>query len=417
MFGSRYTHRDFILSFFGYSLTTKAIAKKYKKCFFFDDKFTNKTKDKDNNRLFPPKSFKPKKSNLEIITPGIPPSNPLVKKAKNLISDYDFFSDIIPYSIWISGTNGKTTTTKMIYHLLKNRSAVMGGNVGIPIANLNPKAKIWILETSSFTLHYTKIAKPNIYILLPIKPDHLSWHGDFEAYEKAKLKPLDLMVEGEIAIIPKKYKNYKTSAFKISYENSNDLAKYFDIDIKKIALKEPFLLDSLLALAITKILFDEVNYKKINSFQLDPHKLEELKDEKGRIWVNDSKATNIDATTKAVKRYKNKKIYLILGGDDKGVDLKPLFKTLKKYDLEIFTIGANAQKLYKLAKKIDKNVMICKTLQKAVEEIDKIHTKKSVALLSPSAASFDQFNSYKDRGEKFKKLINELTHKKYKFIR
>ena len=408
MLGSKTPHENLKLSLFGHSLTTKAIAKKYKNCLFFDDKFRKKSKDKEGNRLFPSKNFKPKKSNIEIITPGIPPSNPLVKKAKNLMSDYDFFSDIMPFSIWISGTNGKTTTTQMIYHLLKNKLAVQGGNIGIPVAELNPKAKIWILETSSFTLHYTKIAKPNIYILLPIKPDHLSWHGDFKSYERAKLKPLDLMVEGEIAIIPKKYKNYKTSAFKISYENSKDLAKYFDIKIKKIDLKEPFLLDSILALATSKILFDKINYKKINSFKIDPHKLEEFKDKKNRIWVDDSKATNLDATIEAVKRYKNKKIYLILGGDDKGVDLNPLFETLKDFNIQIFTIGTNAQKLFDLTKKIDKTAIICKTLENAVTKIDKRHNKNQIAVLSPAAASFDQFNSYKDRGEKFKKFVKDL---------
>ncbi len=399
---------EFPLSLFGYSLTTRAISKKFKNCKFFDDKFIKKSRDKDGNLLLPPKKFSSKKSRLEVVTPGIPPTHKLVKKAKNLISDYDLFSSIMPYSIWISGTNGKTTTTQMLYHLLKKKSAVMGGNIGIPVASLNPKAKIWILETSSFTLHYTKIAKPNIYILLPIKPDHLSWHGDFESYEKAKLKPLKKMSEGQIAILPKKYENIKTSAFKIIYENSEDLAKYFEIDIKKINLKEPFLLDGLLALAVGKILFDKVNYKKINSFKIDSHKIEEFKDAKKRIWVDDSKATNLDATIEAVKRYEDKKIYLILGGDDKGVDLSPLFENLKNYDVEIFCIGRNSEKLLELSKKIDKTNFHCQTLEKAVIEIDKKLDKKSVALLSPSAASFDQFKSYKDRGEKFKEFVNLL---------
>jgi UDP-N-acetylmuramoylalanine--D-glutamate ligase len=110
---------------------------------------------------------------LTVVSPGIPPSNYLVQNTKNLISEYDLFltsfcplRSVSPFSIWISGTNGKTTTTAMMQHLLEEKGSVCGGNIGTPLASLNQKANIWILETSSFTLHYTKRAKPNIYILL-----------------------------------------------------------------------------------------------------------------------------------------------------------------------------------------------------------------------------------------------------------
>ena len=395
------------ITLFGYGITTKAIATKFKNCKIFDDKI-EKSYKKGGNSFYPSSSFNPKKSKIEIPSPGIPPSHPLIKRAKNLISEYDFFYKNSPFSIWITGTNGKTTTTSMLHHLLKERGAVSGGNIGTPLANLNKKAPIWILETSSFTLHYTKRAKPNIYIILPIKEDHISWHKSFKAYEEAKLKPLSLMSEGDIAILPKKYKKIKSSAFKIYYKNSKDLANYFEIDKKRITFKEPFLLDSLLALAVTKILFDEVDYNLINSFQIGNHKLEEFRDSKNHLWVNDSKATNIDATIEAVKRYKKRKIYLILGGEDKGVDLKPLFKFLKSFDVEIFAIGKNSKKIVKFSKEIKKRVTNSKTLKRAIKEISKIHNQKSVALLSPACASFDQFNSYKERGDKFKELVKKF---------
>ena len=393
------------LSLFGYGITTKAIAKKFKNCKIYDDKFKKKSRDKYGNLLLPSDKFNPKKSDIEIPSPGISPSNQLIKKAKNLISEYDLFACDMPFSIWISGTNGKTTTTQMLNHLLKDKLALFGGNIGTPLANLSTKAKIWILETSSYTLHYTKIAKPNIYLLLPIKEDHISWHGDFSSYEEAKLKPLKFMSEGEVAIIPKKYENYPTSAFKIVYKNSNDLAKYFNIDISKIKFKEPFLLDSLLAMSVSKILFDKIDYTLINSFKIDAHKIEEFRDKKGRIWVDDSKATNIDATIEAIKRYKDKKLYLILGGDDKGMDLTPLFEELQKYKIEIFAIGKNAKKIIKLSKKYKIETNLSKFLHKAVKKIKKSHSKTSIALLSPSAASLDQFSSYKARGEEFKRCI------------
>ncbi|MEA3498685.1 MAG: UDP-N-acetylmuramoyl-L-alanine--D-glutamate ligase [Campylobacterota bacterium] len=343
---------------------------------------------------------------LTVVSPGIPPSNYLVQNSKNLVSEYDLFNETMPFSIWISGTNGKTTTTQMLQHILKNKGSVCGGNIGTPLADLNIKEKIWILETSSFTLHYTNKAKPNIYILLPISDDHCSWHGNFREYEKSKLKPLELMSEDDIAIIPLKYKDYQTKA-KVKYYNSSfDLADIYNIDIDKINFKEPFLLDSLLALSVSKILFNEINYRLINSFIQDPHKLEEFKDKKNRLWVDDSKATNIDATIQAIKTYKDKKIYLILGGDDKDANLTPLFEELTKYNVEIFAIGKNEDKLFSLSNSYKLKLTKSQNLKNAVKKIDLVLDKSSIALLSPAAASFDQFNSYKQRGDKFKEFIN-----------
>jgi len=394
---------------FGYGKTTKAIAKTIENCVIFDDKIKIETFDEYENKLLPADKFDPKKSDLEITSPGIPPSHPLIKKARNLISEYDFFSDMMPFSVWISGTNGKTTTTAMTGHLLENKKAQTGGNIGTPLADMDPSSPLWILETSSFTLHYTKKAVPNLYLLLPIKPDHISWHESFREYEKAKLKPLLNMKEGEAAIIPAKYADFPTDAFKITYENSSDLADFLDIDINRINFKEPFLLDAVMALGVTKILFDEIDYEKINSFVIAPHKLEEFYDHKNRLWINDSKATNIDAAIEALKRYRDKKIYLILGGDDKGVDLTRLFEFLKPVDVEIFAIGSNAKKIERLSKEINKKIHLCHHLQTAVKEIDKLLKPDHIALLSPAAASLDQFASYAKRGEVFLQTIKDLS--------
>ncbi len=396
------------MTIFGYGKTTKAIVEKFGNCHVYDDKFSAVTFDQKGNEFLPPEMFDPKKSALEVTSPGIPPSNHLIQKAENLISEYDLFADTMPYSIWITGTNGKTTTTTMLQHLLEDRGSVEGGNVGNPLGVLDDKAPIWILETSSFTLHYTNKASPNLYIILPISPDHISWHGSFEEYEKAKLKPLNSMQEGEVVILPKKYADYPTNAFKVLYENSEDLAEYFEIDAKMINFKEPFLTDALLALAVSKILFDEVDYENINKFEIGKHRVETFTDKKGRIWINDSKATNADATIAALKSYKDQKINLILGGDDKGANLTPLFETLQSYDVNIFAIGSNSEKIDTLSKKYKLSCKICKTLENAVVNIDKMGDT-DINLLSPSAASLDQFSSYSQRGDEFKKLVNSLS--------
>ncbi|MDR0408015.1 MAG: UDP-N-acetylmuramoyl-L-alanine--D-glutamate ligase [Campylobacteraceae bacterium] len=396
------------ISLFGYGVTAKAIAGKFApNCSIYDDKFKENSYDEFGNKLLKCDEYNPDTSDVDIPSPGFLPHHELIRKAKHLTSEYDFFD--MPSSVWISGTNGKTTTTQMLKHLLSSRGAVEGGNIGNPLANLDKNAPLWILETSSFTLHYTNRAAPEIYLLLPVRPDHISWHGSFEKYEKAKLKPLLTMREGSVAIVPNEYGDFDSNAMLISYEDSRDLAQKMNIDISKIIIKEPFLLDALLALSAAKILFDKIDIKKINDFKIDKHKLEEFRDIHNRLWVNDTKGTNVDATMEALKRYKDKKILIILGGDDKGVDLTRFFDFMKSYDVEIFAIGSNAKKITDFSKKTGKIAHECKTLDIAVHEMDKLMSKQSIGLLSPAAASLDQFSSYVERGELFVSLVKALS--------
>jgi len=397
------------MTFFGYAQTTKAIANKSEEiCTFFDDKVIKPFTDKQGHKIMPSSMFVPDLSTLEIPSPAIPPSHPLIQKAQHLISEYDYFSDTMPYSIWISGTNGKTTTTQMLLHLLKDKGAVAGGNIGTPLANLDKNAPIWILETSSFTLHYTNKAKANLYILLPITPDHLDWHGGFEAYEADKLKPIKMLKEGEIALVPKKYLNTSTYGHLIGYNNADDLSQYFKIDKEALRFKGAFLNDALLALAVSKILFDTIDIDLMNQFVIEEHRQELLEDYRSRVWINDTKATNIDASLQVIDLYKNKKIHLIVGGDDKGVDNNPLFEFIKNLDIALYTIGKNETVLNTLAKKYNVSCTPCSTLVNAIGVIDTLHTNQSVAILAPAAASLDQFKSYKERGTLFKNTIKNL---------
>jgi len=394
---------------FGYGLTTKAIAKKLGGgCIFFDDKAKEAYTDENNNQILPSNLFDPTKSKLEVTTPSVPPHHPLIQSAQNLISEYDYFAKEMPFSVWISGTNGKTTTTQMLEHLLRKRGGVAGGNIGTPLAELDSNAPIWILESSSFTLHHTNIASPNIYLLLPITPDHLDWHKTAEQYEADKLKPLLTMKEGEMALVPKGLNLPKTDAFVVEYDSSEFLAKYFSIDTSKIRFKSAFLEDALIALSVTKTLFDEIDYDTINAFTLDNHRQEETTDNQGRLWVNDSKATNLDASIQAVKTYDDRFIHLIVGGNDKGADLTPLFELINGKELHLYTIGANSEKLANLSEQYNIAFTPCQTLKNAVNTIATKLTKDEVALLSPASASFDQFNSYKHRGEEFFRFVENL---------
>ena len=391
-----------MLTLFGSGKTTQALAKKVGNAVFFED-ITESYMDERGFWHHPAHLFDPTRSSLEIPSPGIPPSHLLIQKAHHLMSEYDYFAPIMPFSIWISGTNGKTTTTKMLSHLLAPKGAQIGGNVGTPLAELDKNAKIWILETSSFTLYYTQRAFPGIYLLLPITPDHLSWHGSLEAYEAAKLKPLSMMREGDVAIVPAKYATTPSKALVIGYENADDIAHHFNLDDSQIPFTGPFLLDALLALAAQKILFGSADYKRLRSFRIDPHKQEEFRDSLGRLWVDDSKATNIDATIQALKRYAGKKIHLILGGDDKGVSLKPLFEHLS--NVEVYAIGKAQHQIKELCAQYRVHCCCCDSLEQAVAAIKMRHDINSVALLSPACASLDQFASYKERGQLFKHYV------------
>jgi UDP-N-acetylmuramoylalanine--D-glutamate ligase len=398
---------------FGYGITTKAIADSLGGgCIFFDDNVSEPYYDEEGNHILPSHLFDPNSSSLEVTTPSLSPTHPLILSAKNLKSEYEYIlsgMDNPPLNIWISGTNGKTTTTQMLTHLLSDRGALSGGNIGTPLAKLDSKVPIWVLESSSYTLHHTTEVSPNIYLLLPITPDHLDWHGSPKAYREDKLRPLRGMREGELALIPKGLELPPTDAFVVEYDSVEFLEEYFSIDSTKIEFKGAFLQDALLAMAIVKVLFDRVDYKLINSFRVDAHRQEERLDRSGRLWVNDSKATNIDASIQAIKTYGDRYIHLILGGDDKGVDLTPLFEVMQEYYITIYTIGTNSDRLLNFANEYTIDYIESKTIDIAIKEIDKRHTLDSVALLSPASASFDQFNSYRQRGEVFLELSASLS--------
>ena len=402
-----------MITLFGYGATMKAMASLIKSCNIYDDSFVEEKMDEFGNTLLPSNRFDPYKSHLEIVSPGIPPHSKLPRAALNLISEYDYFyKNYVPFSIWVSGTNGKTTTTQMLYELFKNEGALKGGNMGIPLASLSTDAKMWILETSSFTLHYTRIAAPDVYLLLPISQDHLSWHGNFENYINAKLKPLTLMNRYSRVVMPKEYKNYKQCRYHKGsiyfYKDTNDLASIFGIDINKLRFKGGFLSDAVMALSAYMLINKKIDYEVINAFEIGPHKLEEIKDSKNRLFVNDSKATNINATIGALSSYKDKEIILILGGDAKGISLRSLIQNLDIDRVKILAIGSNKNEIMELCKECGIYCQKCDNLENAVQIASNLMKKNEICILSPACSSLDEFKSYEERGELFKKYVKNI---------
>ena len=342
--------------------------------------------------------------------------------------------------IWISGTNGKTTTTQMLELLLSPYGARAGGNIGTPLITLyEQNTPLWILETSSFALHYTRTATPAIYALLPLSPDHISWHNGFENYVCDKLSPLARMGADSVAILPSDLRDHRLcQAFlgeKIFYTDSSDLRAYllaqgFEPNaLDTLPFFEPFLLDAYVALCCAFALSRKCPsiaaagfIPTLASFTIGAHRVEEFYVcAFGAEWlfVDDSKGTNIDATLKAIARYKDRALFLILGGDDKGTDMQEIFTLLAGLKrVEIFTIGTNEPKLLDLAARHSVKAHKCGTLDRAMEKIWAMIAESStrlaqdfVCLLSPAAASLDQFSSYKERGELFKTLAKELANR------
>lgn len=413
------------ISIFGHGVTTTPLVcflnQQGYKLAIYDDKFTEIKTDKMGNTFLPPSEFNPTQSDQEILSPGIPPNHPLVQRAQNLLSEYDYFDSLLradsvnmPYIVWISGTNGKTTTTEMTTLILQNLGAQSGGNIGTPLAMLYAqKPKVWILETSSFMLHYTHKATPKIYALLPIREDHITWHGSFENYIESKLSPLSRMESTSFAIIPDEFASHPLAQCHkgtlITYTSSQDLSVKLQIDSESIHFKEPFLLDSLLALGIAKLGFGADDISRLNTFKIGAHRIAEFYDQSERLWVDDSKGTNVDATIEAIRRYLGWHIIIILGGDDKGANLIPLFEFMHNKDIEIVSIGSNEPRLVELAGHYNIPITPTQNLHNAMKYI---HAKrktnqidsKDVVLLSPAAASLDQFKSYQERGKLFTQL-------------
>ncbi len=415
------------ICFFGYGKTTRAIASRFGGGFdFYDDRCEKAWQDETGNRIFPSAEYSPKEYGLEILTPSIRPDSPLLRQAAHPVSEYDLFlapemisglettpfSELLhtpkPRSVWISGTNGKTTTTQMLTWLLKDRGALSGGNIGTPLAELDPHAPLWILETSSYTLYHTRHAAPDLYLLLPVTPDHIDWHGSPERYQADKLSPLRRMREGELALIPAGMTPPTSPAWIVEYDSDLFLERFFDLEASRLRYRAGFLQDALLALSVTRTLYDEADYRLLNDFALDRHRQEEHTDALGRLWVNDSKATNLDATLQALEAYRDRKIRLIAGGDDKGVDMEPLIRRLARLDAELYAIGSNRNRLEALANSHRIPVHTFETLHEAQQEVARVLAPGEVALLSPAASSLDQFPSYAKRGDKFVEFVRSI---------
>jgi len=396
--------------------------KNIKKIYTWDDK-------KNKNDLKKINTFKKKLDEVDyiVISPGINVKKTkfksiLSRNKKKLITDLDlFYIQKIPIkSVVITGTNGKSTTCKLIQHIFKTSKldVQLGGNIGKPVLDLKIKRKSTvIIEASSFQLSYTKFIKPTFAAILNISNDHLDWHNTVANYKNSKFKIFSKQDSSNIALLnnTKLIKLFKKKKYlsKLKIIKSNSINSNIKAKITNgYLISEPNLENLIFAYHISKLfkIKEKIFLKAINNFKGLPHRHEIFLKKNKITFINDSKATSFDSTKYALKN--NKNIFWIFGGLPKIRDNFNL-KGISSNIIKSFIIG---KKTTYFKKQIQKKIKykISHNLKKAIKDVFKellIRNSNATVLFSPASASYDQFNNFADRGDLFKKITKDYAKK------
>src|SRR6266481_4409263 len=377
---------------------------------------------------------------LIVPSPGVPADAPLLQAAcaegVTIWSEVELAGRFLQgLLIGITGSNGKTTTTSLIEHILKNAgfSTILAGNIGTPlIARVEQTSDntITVVELSSFQLELIEKFRPDISVFLNLTPDHLDRHKTFGNYVTAKVRIFENQTELDAAVLNVDdpgivlYTPKKPQAFGFSRMDKVEQGAYLrgdDILIVRGA-KEEFVMrcgeiplpgahnvENVLAAIVAARLAGvdaPTIAKAVKSFAGVEHRLEFVADIREVRYYNDSKATNVDATLKALDAFPGR-ILVILGGKDKGSDYTVLQTPLRERAILALLIGAAADKI---ESQIFGSVAIERagTLDHAVEIASHAARPGDVVLLAPACASFDQFQNYEHRGRVFKDLVRQL---------
>ena len=355
-----------------------------------------------------------------IVSPGIPLTHPLIKKAKKLKiqinNEIDIFARSLPKAkvIGVTGTNGKSTTTSLLGHIISFNGfkVQVGGNIGKAASSLTDPGKdgFIVLELSSFQLETCNNLILDGAIILNITPDHLEWHGNLNNYYNSKIKIASFLKKDAPLII--------SSNDNLCKKATNDLRDNHNvININEHNKKNHSSIKSFIhfkenLIASSKILsFLGISENKsliaVNTFKGLPHRMEFFLKKEKITFINDSKATNAEATLKALEYYKN--IFWIVGGVSKSGGIEPSLNYLGNVR-KCFLIGESKNEFFNtLNNKLE--CSISNTIEKALEEIfnETINLSEEITvLLSPAAASFDQFSNFEKRGQIFKKLVLKM---------
>ena len=376
-------------------------------------------------------------------SPGIPDNVPLVKQLKEkgikVVSEIEFASK---YSksviVGITGSNGKTTTTMLVNHILKkaNLNVGMGGNIGKSFAQqvAEDNFDIQVLELSSFQLDGIENFAPHIAIITNITPDHLDrYNYEFENYINSKFRVTENQTENDFLIydaddevITNWLRNNKVRATLLPFSLEKELEQGVFIKDNKILLiyntEEIIMKTKTLALkgkhntknamaatmaaTLLKVRKDTIR-ESLEDFEGAPHRLEPVLKISGVEYINDSKATNVNATYYALDSMQTPTVWIV-GGVDKGNDYLDLMPLVREKVKAIVCLGLDNQKIVQTFYNVVDLIVETAGAEEATKVAYKIAEKGDTVLLSPACASFDLFENYEDRGDKFKQAVREL---------
>ncbi len=384
---------------------------------------------------------------LIVVSPGVPVDSPPLVQARALgepvIGEIELASLFLPKNIVaITGSNGKTTTTTLAGEIVAagGFSTVVGGNIGTPAISLVEQAKpdtVVVLEVSSFQLETIQTFRPKVAVVLNITPDHLDRHRTFAAYTDAKARIFENQQADDFAVLNADDPTCvelarRTRAEVFWFSRKEEVKQGAYVRDGRILFRDPRLHDkpgqrevmlaseiplkgahnvenTLAAVCVGALLGCEMEQIRtaVTRFKAVEHRLEYVATIRGVEYYNDSKATNVDATIKALESFPAN-VHLILGGKDKDSDYTLLNDLLRQRVRRVYTIGAAAAKIesqIKGATEIDH----AETLETAVKHAAAAAKEGDIVLLAPACASFDQFQNYEHRGRVFKEVVGELA--------
>lgn len=378
---------------------------------------------------------------LIVVSPGVPVDAPPLVQARALgesvIGEIELAAQFLPGSIVaITGSNGKTTTTTLTGEIMTAGGfpALVGGNIGTPAISLAERAKpetVIVLEVSSFQLETIQTFRPKVAVVLNVTPDHLDRHRTLEAYVDAKARIFENQQGSDFAVLNaddptclamaartraqvfwfSRQKEVQQGAWvrdgNIVFRNEGGQKEI--MQVSEIPLKGAHNLENVLAAVCAGALMgcaaDKIR-QAVRDFKAVEHRLEFVATIRGVDYYNDSKATNVDATIKALESFPAN-IHLILGGKDKGSDYTLLNDLLRQRVKRVYTIGAAAAKIESQIKGVE--IVHAETLENAIRKASAAARPSDVVLLAPACASFDQFKSYEHRGGMFKEIVRAMS--------
>ena len=384
-----------------------------------------------------------RRQDLIVVSPGVPMSTPELKQVRamgaHIIGELELGAQYLQGTVVaVTVSNGKTTTTTLIGEILKaaGRPTLVGGNIGRPVTAMveESTSESWsVLEVSSFQLETVETFKPRIALVLNITPDHLDRHGTFEAYAALKARITEFQTAEDFLILNGEDKETQLIAAKTKaqvywfsgrrpikqgafvYGESilfvpREGAKAEPVmPVAEISLAGAHNVENVLAAVCAARLAgveSETIRAAVAAFRAVEHRLEFVREVGGVRYYNDSKATNVDATRKALESFAGG-IHLILGGKDKDSDYTTLAPLLRERVKTVITIGSAAEKI---ERELDGVVKIesAETLARAVAFAHETAAAGDTVLLAPACSSFDQFENYEQRGRVFKELVASI---------